>query len=155
MTKRVHIQGAHDYDDFIIGIASDEKVWKLCFEINNLLGISLLEKDLPDEEDGGGKEIKEGKEDSLFTPKSLSPIKRPLRNYEDTNSSRGREYALFAIKSADLPATIRAFRYFLLIRATDPPPPDLVSTVRKLNSSALIRSAVDLSNVKNIKSLIP
>ncbi|MEL6590923.1 MAG: hypothetical protein AAFQ68_12615 [Bacteroidota bacterium] len=155
MTKRVHIQGAHDYDESIIGIASDEKVWKLCFEINNLLEINLLEKGLSSEDDPRTQEIEKAEEDSLFTRKSLSPIKRPLRNYEDTNSDRGREFALFAIKSADLPATIRAFRYFLLIRAIDPPPPDLVSIVSKLNSSALIRSAVDLSNVKNIKSLIP
>lgn len=115
----------------------------------------MLESEVLSDESRPNKEEEKKQEDLLFEARSLEPVKRPLRYYEDANSVRGREFALFVAESADLPKTVRAFRYFLLIRAIDPPPPDLTALVAQLNESSLIRSAVDISNVKNIKSLIP
>ena len=115
----------------------------------------MLESEVLSDESRPSKEEEKKKEELLYEAKSLEPVKRPLRYYEDANSVRGREFALFAAESADLPKTVRAFRYFLLIRAIDSPPPDLTALVVQLNESGLIRSAVDISNVKNIKSLIP
>lgn len=155
MTKRVHIEGAYDYDEYIIGIASDERVWKLCFELNNILNINMLDDRNLTIEDATENDNDPQNVDLLFEAKALKPVKQSLQYYEDTNSIRGREFALFVADNANLPKTIRAFRYFLLIRIIDPPPPDLTVLVEQLNGSALVRSAVNISNVKNIKSLIP
>ncbi|MEL7533488.1 MAG: hypothetical protein AAFN10_19395 [Bacteroidota bacterium] len=115
----------------------------------------MLESEVLPPESASKEEADKKNEDLLFEAKSFEPVKRPLRYYEDANSVRGREFALFAAESADLPKTVRAFRYFLLLRAIDSPPPDLPALVAQINESGLIRSAVDISNVKNIKSLIP
>ncbi|MFK7924196.1 MAG: hypothetical protein AB8H47_19715 [Bacteroidia bacterium] len=155
MTKRVHIEGAHDYDEYIIGIASDERVWKLCFELNNILNINMLDERSSTNEDVKENEINPQNKDLLFETKALESVKRPLQYYEDTNSIRGREFALFVADSTNLPKTVRAFRYFLLLRIIDPPPPDLNKLIELLNGSALVRSAVNITHVKNIKSLIP
>ncbi len=154
LTKRVHIEGADDDDDQLIGIASDERIWKLCFEVNNSLKINLIDRGLPPPLSPDSPPPEGTKLTSLFQPGRGGKNTRNLTYYEDTESFRGREFVLCSLEARQLPKEAKAFRYFLLIRAVEVPPPETETLLQQLNELPSVRSAVDITHFKNIKSLI-
>lgn len=154
MAKRVHIKGAFEYENLVIGIASDQRIWKLCFEVNKALSINLVGNRFQAEmipEEAPAPNAPE----SLFEDDTFPPPSRSLIYYEDTESQRGHEYILCEIEPIQLPKAAKAFRYFLLIRAVDTPAPNIDAILLQLHALESVRSAVDITHVKNIKSLLP
>jgi hypothetical protein len=154
LAKRVHIKGAFDYRYQVIGVASDQRIWKLCFEVNKALNINLVGAEHPH-----GFQTDSPSDsppaDSLFQSDAFLPSSRSSIYYEDTESQRGREYTLCEIDAAQLPKALKAFRYFLLIRAIDSPLAPIDGILQQLLSLKSVRSAIDVTHVKNIKSLLP
>ena len=110
MAKRVKIKGAFEYQYYVIGIASDERIWKLCFEINNSLTINLLQSDR--EEKKETEETVTNTENPLFGEEDLTQHNRGPAYYEDTQTDPSREYVLTTADRSNLPKSAKAFPYF-------------------------------------------
>ena len=78
------------------------------------------------------------------------------RYYEDTETNKRIEYALFLQPArSSLPTETKPFRFFFLIRSADQSPQDTQKIIEQLGQSEVIRSAVDITHIKQIKQLIP
>ncbi|MEO0469357.1 MAG: hypothetical protein AAF206_07050 [Bacteroidota bacterium] len=148
----MHIDQAFDEQHELIGIASDERIWKVCYEINNILTINLIENNTlstASTESTDAHETPTG----LFSKQS-DPVRRlPLARYEDHASVARKEFILATFDRSVLPKEAKAFRYLLLIRNETNDAPLADEAIIRLKDSNIIRSAVNLSHVNNIKSL--
>lgn len=152
MARKVYIEQSFDYQLLVIGIASTERVWKLCHEVNRALGISLQES--RSEHPGGPAEPPAtDSPEGLFGQEAPGGAAGPY--YEDHSSHPEWEYALAALPAARLPREARAFRYALLVRCAGTAAPDPDDLIARLSTAPAVLSAMDLSQVKNIKSLLP
>ncbi|MEZ4829524.1 MAG: hypothetical protein R3C61_25055 [Bacteroidia bacterium] len=153
MTKRIDIQNLFDYQYVVIGIASNDHIWKLCYEINRQLGLNLTERELDEgktEENASSDTTSTG----LFDATDLSFGDRPLAYYEDMISDSRYEYILRKPDPNYLPKEARPFRFFFLVRTHDNPLPESADLIGRLSLSASVLSAVDISHIKNIKQLV-
>ena len=155
MAKRIQIQKEDDYHYQIIGIASDERIWKVCYEINNLLKLRLKARPLDYAIPHDDTDLSENQQ-ILFEQMEESGGLEDSRYYEDIETNKRVEYALFVqpVRSS-LPKETKPFRYFFLIRSADQSPQDTGQIINALGSSTVIRSAVDITHIKQIKKLIP
>lgn len=154
MSKRFQISQADDYQYFVIGIASDERIWKVCWEINQHLDLQLLFREINPET---VKQINENPSTgiiSLFSRTDWQKTDWWREYYEDTSSHSELEFALFANDLSISPKKVHPFRYFFLIRASGDNWHGLKSMLSQLNQIRAIRSAVDITGVKNINSII-
>ncbi|MDX2247365.1 MAG: hypothetical protein SF052_11335 [Bacteroidia bacterium] len=154
MIKRIEIQDVFDYQCVVIGLASHEHIWKLCYEVNLHLGLNLTEKEL-EKGKNGAPHIPEKKPDQgLFEDSELTPDDRPLAYYEDLHSDSRFEFILCKPDPNHLPKDARPFRFFFLVRAHDYPLPGSAELVERLSQLPTVLSAVDISHIKNIKQLV-
>ncbi len=148
MAKLIQINSDSSDNYRLIGIASDERIWKLCHEINMSLGIEMKRVDtsLPVE-----KPI--SVEPNLFQDASEEmPDEHPY--YEDIDSEAGFTYSLFTNKHTISPKKVRAFRYFFLIRDEGNADIRIEEILKMLHTSPSIRTAVDISDATNLNEII-
>ena len=151
--KRIILEESADFQQLVIGIASDEPIFKLCWEINESLLWTLKKvenqsSDLLNSADSLAQKVKL----LLFDTEQFSKDS-PL--YEDNESYPRLEMALFEVVSQKIPKEIRAFRYILLLRSEIENMPEVLSLLQKLNELSFVISAIDMSNHKNIKQILP
>ncbi len=153
LAKRIHIQEPFEYHHRVLGIASDAHIWKLCWEINQLLELNLVKKE---KETPQPEQIKRAEEvlATLFKESDLQPPGGVQHYYEDLESNPNREYTLFESDRSLSPKEAKPFRYFLLILSGEEDKPDLESMITRLNQSEIILSSVDISDIKNIKNIL-
>lgn len=154
LTKRIDIQDIFDYQCVVIGLASNERIWKLCYEVNLHLGLNLAEKELEQGKTGGENSPPNTLPQGLFEPLDFTPDDRPLAYYEDLYTDPRFEFILRKPDPALLPKEARPFRFFFLVRAHDGPLPEPADLIERLNKSSVVLSAVDISHIKNIKQLV-
>ncbi|RMG18894.1 MAG: hypothetical protein D6730_22305 [Bacteroidetes bacterium] len=146
--RRVHIEKSFDYHRFVIGVASNERIWKLCWELNRELGISLKKRDiagdLPPEADQQAAQ-----EPALFQGQE---VEAPGAYYEDTESKARMEFVVCTPKA--MMRELTAYRYLFIIRFSAPAP-DISSFLSKIQSIPAVIAAVDLSTFKNINQIVP
>jgi hypothetical protein len=133
-----------------IGIASDVKIWKLCYEINRVLGLLLrAEEENPPTDD-------------LLPTSNISPNlfqQHPSPEYHELSpelyidgiSESNREYRLRFLKKSQLPQPAKSFAYFLLIKFDPHSPPEMQDILYHLNQSDWIVSAIDCSHLQQLK----
>lgn len=117
----------------VLGLASNERIWKLCWILNQNLGLEL-------------KTESEGM--SRLDDQEV---------YHDTNSDPDFEYQLFennpkAFKGSKL---VQQFRFLLVIRHRRELPPDLPGVLAKIRASDAISLVSDLSSEKDIQRVLP
>ena len=133
MAKKNVIKLEFDFPAAVLGIASNDRVWKVCWKINQQLGLELATA-----------------EDDVHR------VKGP-ELYTDNDSDPDFEYVFFenSLKSKKTPPLARQFRYWLVIkpnRELEPPVSHLLAELSKIDVVSL---AHDLSNEKDIKKLLP
>jgi hypothetical protein len=153
LTKRVKIEYSFDYQFIGIGIASNEHIWKLCFEINQTLGINLLnQKDFTNFIPPKKVDIPDNQ--LLFQAEKLAQTPSSDNYYIDTTSNSRIEYILCSPERGLIPREARMFRYFFFARSLKYPLPKLDEILLRFNQISIVLSAIDISNIKNIKHLV-
>lgn len=150
MSKRIHIHESEQDDVYVVGISSEEKVWKICWEINQILAIQLRQAEHPDAEEGVTNVV-----DSSSMLPGMDALQIPPSYYEYQTSNEEKEYFLVGGELTDIPKSVKFFRYFLIIRSVSKEFIDLPEVLRLLNKSDLIQAAADLTHVKDIKLILP
>lgn len=154
MPKRVYIEAADDFLFHVIGIASDERIWKLCWSINQHLGLNLVRHEPDSETSAAAEQASSPPHAPLFPIQKLGSRPWLKEYYEDIEAEGGLEYALFANEPTISPKIVRAFRYFLLIRSRKESSFDRTKVVQTLNNVDIILTAVDITEVENINNII-
>ena len=118
----------------VLGIASNEKIWKLCWKINQELEIDLS------------------------TGESQANALNSRGIYTSLQENNAFEFTLFdknLTSSRKIPKNLKEFRYFFVIRQLSDREPEVKNYLKALNSIDIISIAVDVTEVKDIKSIIP
>lgn len=133
MARRNVIKLEYDTPATVIGIASHEKIWKLCWKVNQELQITLASAE---------EQVAEVAERAVYT---------------DFESDQDFDYFLFenAFQSRKVPVLARKFRYWLVIRHIRDEAPDISAFLQKLSHINIVSLAHDLSDEKDIKKLLP
>ncbi len=150
MAKRIEFSHTTDFQDLVIGIATDVRSWKLCYELNQILGLQLRNTDHPHPKEPIPDQDPEY---SLLPPDSAGPFVEEF--YEDHDSFPSREVVLYSKDPQNIPAEARPFRFFLLIRSEIGQQTLPGALLSALGQSPLITSAVDLSSIKQLQHLLP
>lgn len=150
LSKRIHLEQAPAEQQMLIGIASSERIWKLCWELNKELGISLKKEEIaPNFEQN--KPVNDD-EQALFSQHTLgNPF--PVAFYEDTQSHPSMEFALFTPK-VGLKA-LKGVAFIFMVRSTSMPAPAISKFLTALHQLPSVVSAVDISGIKNVNQIIP
>lgn len=149
LAKRLSFTEDSVNQDIILGIATDARSWKLCYEINHILEINL-------------------KNTSHFYPNSENPTlpaSREVLNlpvdpffqerFEDVESVAHTEYLLYTKDPQKLPKESKPFRFFLLIRSISVLSPVADIMIRRLMKVDIIHSVVNFSDYKHLQHLLP
>lgn len=117
----------------VLGVASNDKVWKVCWKINQQLGLNLSSS-----EEGMAR----------LTGPEL---------YRDEESDSDFEYLFFenTFQSRKVPPLARQFRFWLAIKAKRDEEPSVEEVLRQLQEIDAVSLARDLSQEKDIKKLVP
>ena len=117
----------------VIGIASNEKIWKLCWSINQQLNLELASAE---------EQVAEVSGNVIYT---------------DFESSSDYDYFLFEnnFPGRKVSRLAKQFRYWLVIRQIRDEQPNLRDYLTKLTEVSAISLAHDLSEEKDIKKLLP
>ena len=123
MAKKTTIKDSFSGNDSIIGIASDEKIWKLAWELNRVLKMNL--------EISPQTGILEGAE----------------QGYEDRESSDSFEFFLIENRPGKkkLPAIVKEFRFWFFLRPQKEPGADVQKWITKIRKVPGIGLATDIS----------
>ena len=105
----MHITNSPDYQWLIIGIASEERIWKVCYAINQQLGLHLKER--------GTAAPEKPAEAPLFDQGFSYLPPSSAAYYEDMETFSRQEYVLLPAKRRNLPPEARGFSFLLLIHA--------------------------------------
>jgi hypothetical protein len=152
LPRKAHIQAPENEGFTAIGIASHERIWKLCFELNHALQLHLRRR-----EDEPNRAPAAPTPATLLTPDDLL-AQAPLQAiYEDPETLPQVECLLCNINRRSLPPAARPFPFFFLLhyRENAALPWDTDSLLAKLNAAEAVISAVDLTHIKNIKLVLP
>lgn len=136
----------------MIGIASHERIWKLCFEVNRLLDLNLRER-----ESEPPPPEPEPPQASLLPPLKRPHESAPLEAYEDAETLPQVECLLCTANRRSLPPAARPFPFFLVLhfRENATLPWETSEILARLQTSEAVISAVDLSHIKHIKQVLP
>jgi len=117
----------------IIGIASNERIWKICWEINQVLDLNLT-----------------------AARQNTSPGKAP-DVYHDSGGRERESCSLFEQSATDkkIPALARKFRFWLVIRPAAGKQNDAGKLLKKLSGISSISLVADLSAEKEINRFLP
>lgn len=118
---------------FVIGLASIDRIWKVCWNLNQQLGLNLST---------GIQEV---------------GVVRGPEIYADQETSTDFEYLLFENPAKGKKASARAnqFRFWLVLKPKREAEPELDGLLAILNQVENVSLAMDLSQEKDIKKLIP
>lgn len=133
MAKKNILNLEFELPSAVIGIASNEKVWKVCWKLNQTLGLNLAS-----EQD------------------DVTRVKGPAL-YADHESDPNFDFVFFEnnLKSNQGTKLARKFRFWLVVKLKKELPPDAAALTRKISEIDVISLVHDLSNEKDIKRLIP
>ncbi len=133
MARKNLIKLEFDTPASVLGIASNEKIWKLCWGINQELSLSLASAE---------EQVSEVSGNVIYT---------------DFESSSDFDYFLFEnnFPGRKVSRLAKKFRYWLVIRQVREENPDLETLLANLSKVDTISLAHDLSDEKDIKKLLP
>jgi hypothetical protein len=122
-----------DQSAIVIGIASNDKIWKLCWKLNQTLSINLATA----EDD-------------------VTRVKGPIL-YTDFESDPNFEYTFFEnnLKPTQGTKLSRQFRYWLVIVGKKEEKLDSQQLLQNIGTIDIVSLAHDLSEEKDIKKLLP
>lgn len=151
MAKRIHIPQEAGETLIVFGIASDEPIWKLCWEINSVLGLSLSARS------GADTATDHPATHEQDTPQLFeqSGTAQPAALYEDPDSFAPAEIFLMPTPPEQLSRNIRPFRYLLALRSPGAYAGNVLPLLARLPALDFVKSAVDLSHIKSLTALIP
>lgn len=117
----------------VIGIASNEKVWKVCWKLNQTLSLNLAS-----EQD------------------DVTRVKGPAL-YTDHDSDPDFDFVFFEnnLKSSQGTKLARQFRFWLVVKQKKENELDLPTLTRSISGIDVVSLVHDLSNEKDIKRLLP
>lgn len=131
LAKVNHIKLEDDAPSYVVGIASNERAWKLTFDLNQALGIQL-------EADSEG----------------IGPGRAA---YVDADSDPDYDYLMvensFPVRK--VPRIARQFRFWLVLRPKRDAESPLRDLIQNLGQVASVSLAHDLSEVDELKKLLP
>lgn len=132
MAKKNIIHMEDEVQSTIIGLACTERIWKLVWKLNQLLGLSLTTED----ETAGIDEAE---------------------LYVDSDSDPQFEYLLFEphFKPGKVSKVAQQFRYWLVVRGKKSETPDTAALLQQLGTIDIVSLAHDLSTEKDIQKLLP
>ena len=133
MAKKNVIKLEFDVPAHVLGVASNDRIWKICWKINQALDLQLATA----EED-------------------VHRVKGP-ELYTDFETDHDFDYIFFEnnLKASKVPKLARQFRYWFVIKAKKEAEPDLAKFLEALRGIDIVSLAHDLSNEKDIKKLLP
>lgn len=123
-----------EHEATIIGIASNEKIWKLCWKLNQVLGLNLATA----EDD-------------------VTRVKGPAL-YLDFESDPAFDFTLFEndLKPSQGTKLARQFRYWFVVKAKrDDAFYDTAAAKQTISNIDIVSLVHDISEEKDIKKLIP
>jgi hypothetical protein len=123
-----------EHEATIIGIASNERIWKLCWKLNQVLGLNLATA-----------------EDDVT--RVIGPVQ-----YHDFETDMAYDYSFFenSLKPSQGSKLARQFRYWLVIKAKrDGELLDVEPVKQALSQIDIVSLVHDISDEKDIKKLIP
>jgi hypothetical protein len=133
LAKNNRIKLDFDGATYVLGLASNERIWKLCWELNQALKLTL------------GNEVPD--------------FSRPAggSDYNDLESDPDFEYFLIenTNKTAKIAKIAQSFRYWLVIKPHQQKVPDLETMIRKLKSAEAISMVMDLTPFNQDKPFLP
>lgn len=134
MAKKNVLDLDFEHDATVIGIASNEKIWKLCWMLNQALSLNLATA----EDD-------------------VNRVKGPAL-YTDYDSDAALDYTLFEnnLKPSQGTKLARQFRFWLVIKSKrDGVVIDSQPIRQSISSIDIVSLVHDLSEEKDIKKLLP
>lgn len=133
MAKKNVLDFGTDQSAIVIGIASNDKIWKLCWKLNQTLSINLATA----EDD-------------------VTRVKGPIL-YTDFESDPNFEYTFFEnnLKPTQGTKLSRQFRYWLVIVGKKEEKLDSQQLLQNIGTIDIVSLAHDLSEEKDIKKLLP
>ena len=133
MAKKKIIHLDFEAPGSVIGLASNEKVWKLAWKINQVLGLTMAT-----EEEGFAR---------LEGPEL----------YQDLSTDADFEYVLFenGFKAPKVSKLAQQFRFWLLIRHKREVKPDVEGICKQLGAIDIVSLVRDLTHEKDIQKLLP
>lgn len=149
MAKRLTFTEESDYQDIVLGIATDVKSWKLSYELNQILEIQLRNTSSPPPSQ------KKSQENEALPDLGITSEPFAAERFEDLESVPGIEFVVYSKDPQKLPADSRPFRFFLLIRSVSAPPPEADELMRRLQEAPVIHSTVNFSDHKHLQHLLP
>jgi hypothetical protein len=123
----------HEMPASVIGIACNEKIWRLAWQLNQALGMQLATA----EDD-------------------VTRVKGPVL-YTDHDSSNSFDYTLFEnnLKATQGTKLARQFRFWLVISHNQDTPFDASGLAKQIGQIDIVSLTHDLSQEKDIKKLLP
>lgn len=133
MGKKQYIRFEYDAPAFVIGIASNDRIWKLCWNINQAMELELSTGAM-DAGTARGPEI-----------------------YADYESQPDFEVLVFenTVKGRKVPKKAQPFRFWMVLKPRKEDVSDLSEILETLKTVENVSLAIDLSDEKDIKKLIP
>lgn len=133
MAKKNIIHMEDEVQSTIIGLASTERIWKLVWKLNQLLGLQLA------------------------TEEEKAVDLDELELYLDTDSDTRFEYLLFEprFKPGKVSKVAQQFRYWLVVRGKKAEQPDVEAILAQLRTIDIVSLSHDLSTEKDIQKLLP
>ena len=133
MAKKNVLDFGTDQSAIVIGIASNDKIWKLCWKLNQTLSINLATA----EDD-------------------VTRVKGPIL-YTDFESDPNFEYTFFEnnLKPTQGTKLSRQFRYWLVIVGKKEEGLDSQQLLQNIGTIDIVSLAHDLTEEKDIKKLLP
>ncbi len=133
MARKNLIKLDFDSPTSVLGIASNEKIWKLCWGINQELNLNLSSAE-----------------------ERLAEVEGNV-NYTDFESSSDFDFFLIEnnFPGKKVSKLAKKFRYWLVIRQVREEQPELPELLTQLARVEAISLALDLSEEKDIKKLLP
>lgn len=133
VAKKKHILADEHPPTTVIGIASNDRVWKLASDLKKSLGIGL-ELDQTRDATSKGPTV-----------------------YHDLASDGDFEYLFFENESPNpkTPKLARQFRFWLVLINKRDKYPDIEGLLNQLKQIEAVSLAIDLSSEKDIQSLLP
>lgn len=143
MKKYLQVQDEDNFEVYVVGILAHIPIYKLCWEINQVLKLNMIRVVL-DIDQEGFTERKSRLQASLFNMEDLGTFQQEEAFYEDTSTEKFAEYRLF--KNSQINKKIVTFPY--IFEAIIHPPffleiDSLINTLKEIES---------VLSVKNISS---
>lgn len=133
MGKKQYIHLDYDAPAFVMGLASNDRIWKVCWNINQQLNINLST---------GIQDV---------------GLVRGPELYTDHESSEDFDYLFFenTVKGKKVAPRAAQFRFWFVLKPKRETEPDLTQLIENLNTLENVSLVVDLSSEKDIKKLLP